>query len=52
MQALALVVVGLALVAAACSPIEQQATLAKPAVPGKAYAAGVGDTVMDLRQTQ
>lgn len=52
MQALALVVAGLALVAVACSPIEQQATLAKPAVPGKAYAAGVGDTVMDLKQTQ
>jgi uncharacterized iron-regulated membrane protein len=51
-QALALVVAGLALVAVACSPIEQQATLAKPAVPGKAYAAGVGDTVMDLKQTQ
>jgi uncharacterized iron-regulated membrane protein len=52
MQALALVVAGLALVAVACSPIEHQATLAKPAVPGKAYAAGVGDTVMDLKQTQ
>ena len=52
MRAMALVVVGLALMAGACSPIEQQATLAKPAVPGKAYAAGVGDTVLDLKQTQ
>ncbi len=52
MRALALVVVGLALAAAACSPIEQQATLARPAVAGRAYIAGVGDTVLDLKQTQ
>jgi hypothetical protein len=52
MRALALVVVGVALAAAACSPIEQQATLARPAVAGRAYVAGVGDTVLDLKQTQ
>jgi hypothetical protein len=52
MRALALVVVGATLAAAACSPIEQQATMAKPAVAGRAYVAGVGDTVMDLKQTQ
>ena len=33
-------------------PIEQQATLARPAVAGRAYVAGVGDTVLDLKQTQ
>ncbi len=52
MRALALVVVGLALAAASCSPIEQQATVARPAVAGRAYIAGVGDTVLDLKQTQ
>ena len=38
--------------AAACGQIEQQSTLARPLLPGKAYVAGVGDTVMDLKQTQ
>src|SRR5580698_10416130 len=52
MRTLALVAVGLALATTACSPIEQQATMAKPAVAGRAYVAGVGDTVMDLKQTQ
>jgi len=52
MRALTLVVVGWALAAAACGPIEQQATLARPAVAGRAYIAGVGDTVLDLKQTQ
>jgi hypothetical protein len=52
MRALTLVVVGWALAAASCSPIEQQATLARPAVAGRAYIAGVGDTVLDLKQTQ
>jgi hypothetical protein len=52
MKALAVVVVGTMLAIVACSPIEQQATMAKPAVPGKAYAAGIGDTVMELKQTQ
>jgi hypothetical protein len=52
MRALALVVVGGTLAAASCSPIEQQATVARPAVAGRAYVAGVGDTVLDLKQTQ
>jgi hypothetical protein len=52
MRALTLVVVGTALAAASCGPIEQQATLARPAVAGRAYVAGVGDTVLDLKQTQ
>jgi hypothetical protein len=41
-----------ALTLAGCGAIEQQSALVKPAVPGKAYLAGVGDTVMDLKQTQ
>jgi hypothetical protein len=52
MRALTLVVMGLALAAASCGPIEQQATLARPAVAGRAYIAGVGDTVLDLKQSQ
>ena len=52
MRVLALAVVGAALAAASCSPIEQQATLARPAVVGRPYIAGVGDTVLDLKQTQ
>jgi hypothetical protein len=52
MRAVALVVLGVVLATAACSPIEQQATLARPAVAGRAYIAGVGDTVLDLKQTQ
>ena len=52
MRALALVVVGGMLAAASCSPIEQQATVARPAVAGRPYIAGVGDTVLDLKQTQ
>jgi hypothetical protein len=52
MRAVASVVLGVVLATAACSPIEQQATLARPAVAGKAYIAGVGDTVLDLKQTQ
>src|SRR5882672_6428379 len=46
------VVLGAASALAACGSIEQQSALARPAVPGKAYVAGVGDTVMDLKQTQ
>jgi hypothetical protein len=46
------VVLSAASVSAACGQIEQQSTLARPLVPGKAYVAGVGDTVMDLKQTQ
>ena len=52
MRALALVVVGGTLAAASCSPIELQATVARPAVAGRPYIAGVGDTVLDLKQTQ
>jgi hypothetical protein len=52
MRAVASVVLGVVLATAACSPIEQQATLARPAVAGKAYIAGVGNTVLDLKQTQ
>src|SRR5260370_34153929 len=52
MRGLTLVLAGLALAAAACGPIDQQATLARPAVAGRAYVAGVGDTVLDLKQTQ
>lgn len=37
---------------AGCGSIEQQSNLAKPAVQGRAYTAGVGDTVMDLKQTE
>jgi hypothetical protein len=47
------IVLALALAAmAACSPITEQTTLYKPPVAGKPYAAGAGDTVMDIRQTQ
>jgi hypothetical protein len=46
------VVFGTAGALAACGQIEQQSTLARPLVPGKPYVAGVGDTVMDLKQTQ
>jgi len=46
------VVLGAASALAACGSIEQQSALARPAVPWKAYVAGVGDTVMDLKQTQ
>jgi hypothetical protein len=49
---LCLLVVGGALAAASCSPIEQQATVVRPAVAGRPYSAGVGDTVLDLKQTQ
>lgn len=46
------IVLGLALAMAACSPIEHQSNIVKPPVLGKAYVAGIGDTVLDLRQTQ
>jgi hypothetical protein len=36
----------------ACGAIEFQSDLVKPAVTGRAYVAGVGDTVLDLQQTQ
>src|SRR5262245_61913312 len=36
----------------ACSPIEQQSSLAKASLAGKTQIAGVGDTVMDLRKTE
>jgi len=42
----------LMLALAGCGAIEHQNTLTKPAVPGKAYVAGVDDTVMDIQQTQ
>jgi hypothetical protein len=42
----------LMLALAGCGAIEHQNTLTKPAVPGKAYVAGVGDTVLDIQQTQ
>lgn len=35
-----------------CGEIKEQATLYKPAVAGKPYIAGPGDTVMDLKLTQ
>src|SRR3984893_12596346 len=41
-----------AVASACCSPIEQQATVVRPAVAGRAYITGVGDTVLDLKQTQ
>ena len=41
-----------ALVLAGCGAIEQQSSLARPAVAGKPYVAGLGDTVMDLKLTQ
>ena len=37
---------------AGCSPIEHQSNLVKPAAMGKPYVAGIGDVVMDMRQTQ
>lgn len=37
---------------AACGAIEFQSDLVKPAVTGRTYLAGVGDTVLDLKQTQ
>jgi hypothetical protein len=52
MRALALVGMGLALAGVGCSPIEQQSSMAKPAVAGRAYVAGVGDVVMDLKRTE
>jgi hypothetical protein len=36
----------------ACGAIEYQSDLIKPAVASRAYLAGVGDTVLDLKQTQ
>src|SRR5260370_15319290 len=51
MRGLTLVLAGLALAAASCGPIEQQAPLARPAVAGRVYSAGVGDTVLDYKQT-
>lgn len=36
----------------ACGSIEYQSDLIKPAVRGRTYLAGVGDTVLDLKQTQ
>jgi hypothetical protein len=36
----------------ACGAIEYQSDLIKPAVTGRSYLAGVGDTVLDLKQTQ
>jgi len=42
----------LALALAGCGDIKEQSTLARPAGAGRAYAAGVGDTVMDLKLTQ
>jgi hypothetical protein len=36
----------------ACGAIEYQSDLVKPAATGRAYLAGIGDTVLDLKQTQ
>jgi hypothetical protein len=36
----------------ACGAIEYQSDLIKPVTTGRAYVAGVGDTVLDLKQTQ
>jgi hypothetical protein len=36
----------------ACGAIEQQSSLVRPAVAGRPYVAGVGDTVMDLKLTE
>ena len=36
----------------ACGAIEYQSSLIKPAVTGRPYVAGLGDTVMDLKLTQ
>ena len=41
-----------ALLLPACSDIAYQSVLAKPATAGRPYMAGVGDTVLDLKQTQ
>jgi len=35
-----------------CGAIEQQSSLARPAIAGRPYVAGAGDTVMDLKLTQ
>ncbi len=37
---------------AACGQVQEQSALSKPAVVGKPYIAGAGDTVMDIRATQ
>lgn len=46
------IAIGMLLVVAGCNPIEVQSSLAKPAVLGRPYVAGAGDTVMDIKQTQ
>lgn len=52
-ELLATAVIGaLALSLAACGDITYQSSLVKPATAGRAHMAGVGDTVVDLKQTQ
>ncbi len=46
----ALIVLALAL--AGCGDIKEQAAMSRPAVAGKPYVAGAGDTVLDLRLSQ
>lgn len=41
-----------ALALAGCGDIKEQAAMSRPAVAGRPYTAGVGDTVMDLRLSQ
>ena len=52
MPALLAALVFAAVMLAGCGAIEQQSSLARPAVAGRPYVAGVGDTVMDLKLTQ
>ena len=42
----------LSAVLSACGAIEYQSSLAKPAVMGRPYVAGMGDTVLDIKLTQ
>ena len=52
MKALPALTVALLFALAGCGAIEQQSSLARPAVAGRPYVAGVGDTVMDIKLTQ
>jgi hypothetical protein len=52
MRTLSRIVSAVALTVAACSPIEHQSNVVRPASLGKPYVAGIGDTVLDVRQTQ
>lgn len=46
------VIVLLMLALAGCGEIKEQSTMSRPAVAGRPYLAGTGDTVMDLKLTQ